>query len=32
MGDYIIEFEHLCKRMRDFEIKLPDPVLVLKLL
>ena len=31
-GHYIIEFEHLYKRMRDFEIKLPDPVLAFKLI
>ena len=29
MGDYIIEFEHLYKRMRVFGMKLPDPVLAL---
>ena len=32
MNDYIIEFEHLYKKMRDFEMKLPDPVLAFKLL
>ena len=32
MGDYIIEFEHLRKRITDFKTKLPDPVLALKLL
>ena len=32
MGGYIIEFEHLYKRIRDFEMKLPDPVLAFKLL
>ena len=29
---YIIEFEHLYKHIRDFEMKLPDPVLAFKLL
>ena len=32
MGDYMIEFEHLYKPMRDFEMKIPDPVLAFKLL
>ena len=32
MGNYIIEFEHLYKRMTDFEMKLPDSVLAFKLL
>ena len=32
MGDYIIEFEHLYKRTRDFEMKLRDPILAFKLL
>ena len=32
MGGYIIEFEHLYKRIRDFEMKLPDQVLAFKLL
>ena len=32
MGDYIIDFEHLYKRMRVFGMKLPDPVLAFKLL
>ena len=31
MGNYIIEFEHLYKRMTDFEMKLPDSVLAFKL-
>ena len=32
MNDYIIEYEHLYKRMEDFEMKLPDAVLAFKLL
>ena len=32
MSDYIIEYEHLYKRMRDFEMILPDAVLAFKLL
>ena len=32
MNDYIIEYEHLYKRMEDFDMKLPDAVLALKLL
>ena len=32
MSDYLIEFEHLYKRMSDFVMKLPDPVLAFKLL
>ena len=32
MGDSKNEFEHLSKRMRDFEMKLPDLVLAFKLL
>ena len=31
MNDYIIEYEHLYKRMKDFEMKLPDAVLAFKL-
>ena len=31
MNDYIIEFEYLYKKMRDIEMKLPDPVLAFKL-
>ena len=30
MNEYIIEFEHLHKKMRDYEVKLPDPVLAFK--
>ena len=32
INDYIIEYEHLYKRMTDFDMKLPDPVLTFKLL
>ena len=32
MGGYIIELGHLYKHIRDFEMKLPDPVLAFKLL
>ena len=32
MGDYTTEFEHLYKRIRNFEMKLPDPALAFKLL
>ena len=32
MNDYIIEYEHLYKRMEDFDMKLPDAVLAFKLL
>ena len=32
MVDYLIEVEHLYKRMSDFEMKLPDPVSAFKLL
>ena len=32
MNDYIIEFEHLYKKIRDFEMKFPDPFLEFKLL
>ena len=32
INDYVIEFEHLYKKMRNFEMKLPDPVFAFKLL
>ena len=32
MNDYITEYEHLYKRMEDFDMKLPDAVLAFKLL
>ena len=32
MNDYIIEYEHIYKRMEDFDMKLPDAVLAFKLL
>ena len=32
INDYIIEYEYLYKRMTDFDMKLPDPVLTFKLL
>ena len=32
INDYTIEYEHLYKRMTDFDMKLPDPVLTFKLL
>lgn len=32
MNDYVIKFEDLNKKMRDFKMKLPDLVLTFKLL
>ena len=32
MNDYILEFEHLCYKMAEHDMKLPDTILAFKLL